>query len=175
MTPRELEARIAALRAAVRRLLALHGLSRVIALIVPLVVLAGLADWLLHLDPVIRATLLVVVAGATAWLSYRYVLRPLFIRFADLDIALRIEQRWPGFNDRLASTIQFLHLDARDDRYGSLALREATVRQAVEEASAVDFREVIEPRPVFRAFGIASGALVLALALLVLAPASARI
>ena len=44
------------------------------------------------------------------WLGYRHVLRPLVVRFADLDIALRIEERWPGLNDRLASTIQFLRL-----------------------------------------------------------------
>ena len=55
------------------------------------------------------------------------------MRFADLDIAMRIEERWPGLNDRLASTIQFLRLDAGDDRYGSSALREATVRQALDE------------------------------------------
>ena len=81
------------------------------------------------------------------------MLRPLFVRFADLDIALRIEERWPGLNDRLASTIQFLRMDAGDDRYGSPALREATVRQAIEETSAIDFRQVIEPRPVVRAPG----------------------
>ena len=64
---------------------------------------------------------------------------------------MRIEERWPGLNDRLASTIQFVRLDANDDRHGSPALREATVRQAVEEASTIDFREVIEPKPVILA------------------------
>ena len=70
------------------------------------------------------------------------MLRPLVVRFADLDIALRIEERWPGLNDRLASTIQFLRLAADDERYGSPALREATVRQTIEETRAIDFREV---------------------------------
>ena len=158
MTPVQLESRIAALRSSVRRLLALHGLSRVLGLIVPLVILAGIADWLFHLDGVIRAALLLSLIGGALWLCYRYVLRPLFVRFADLDIAMRIEERWPGLNDRLASTIQFFHVDADDDRYGSPALREATMRQAVEEASAIDFREVIEPKPVLRALGLASAA-----------------
>ncbi len=70
---------------------------------------------------------------------------------------MRIEERWPGLNDRLASTIQFVRLDAKDDRHGSPALREATVRQAIEEASTIDFREVIEPRPVIRALAAAVG------------------
>ena len=62
-----------------------------------------------------------------------------------------------GLNDRLASTIQFVRLDAKDDRHGSPAMREATVRQAVEEASTIDFREVIEPKPVIRALAVAAG------------------
>ena len=89
----------------------------------------------------------------------RRVVRPLIVRFADLDIALRIEERWPGLNDRLASTIQFLRLDpGDDDRYGSPALREATVEQAIEETESIDFREVIEYRPILRAAGLAAAA-----------------
>src|SRR5579883_1891735 len=153
MTTRELESRIRNLRASVRRLVALHGLSWVLGQLVPLVILAGCIDWLFHLDAVIRAVLLLALLATALYLVYRRVLRPLFVRFADLDIALRIEERWPGLNDRLASTIQFLRLEAGDDRYGSAALREATVRQAIEETSTIDFREVIEPRPVVHALG----------------------
>ena len=71
MTPRQLESRIRALRDSLRRLLALHGLSWVLGLIVPLVILAGLADWLFHLDSVIRAALLAALVGAALWLLYR--------------------------------------------------------------------------------------------------------
>ena len=123
----------------------------------------------------IRATLLAALAGGLIYLGYRRVLRPLFVKFADLDIAMRIEERWPGFNDRLASTIQFLRLDAQDKRYGSQALREATVRQTIEEASKIDFREVIEPKPVVRALGVAASALALGALLLLIAPVTSRI
>lgn len=122
MTPLDLESRIKKLRNSLRRLLRLHGLSWLVGILVPLVILAGAADWLFHLDFVIRAVLLSSLVGGAAWLAYRRVVRPLVIRFNDLDIALRIEERWPGLNDRLASTIQFLHMDARDDRLGSPAL-----------------------------------------------------
>ena len=115
------------------------------------------------------------LVGAALYMGYRRVLRPLFVRFADLDIAMRIEERWPGLNDRLASTIQFVRLDAKDARHGSVALREATIRQAVEEAGAIDFREVIEPRPVLRALAVAAGALCLGAALLMAAPVPSRI
>jgi hypothetical protein len=159
MTPRHLESRIRALRGSLRRLLALHGCSWVLGLIVPLVILAGFLDWLFQLDSMIRAALLAALVGTALYLGYRRVLRPLFVRFADLDIAMRIEERWPGLNDRLASTIQFVRLDAKDERHGSPALRAATVRQAVEEVSSIDFREVIEPKPVIWALAAAAGVL----------------
>jgi hypothetical protein len=145
-----------------------------LGLLIPLVIVAGFTDWLFHLDSAIRAALLVVLSGVALYLCYRRVLRPLLVRFADLDIAMRIEERWPGLNDRLTSTIQFLRLDANDNRHGSRAMREATVRQTIEEASAIDFRKAIEPKPVVRALALAAGALCLGGTLLVIAPASSR-
>ncbi len=103
------------------------------------------------------------------------MLRPLVVRFADLDIALKIEQRWPGLNDRLASTIQFLRLAKDDERYGSPALRAATVRQAIEETRSIDFREAIEYRPILRAAGLASAAVAMGLLIAFSAPASSRL
>src|SRR5262245_16634398 len=180
MEARRLEARIATLRGQVGRVLTLYGTRGVVGVIVslialawlggcrcvvgvivPLIVLAGLAYWLIHLDSVVRLLILVGLIGVGGWLVYRYVVLPLIVRFGDLDIALRIEERWPGLNDRLTSTVQFVQLDAGDDRYGSAALREATVRQAIAETSTIDFREVIEPRPVLQALGLAATALVL--------------
>jgi hypothetical protein len=175
VTPLQLESRIKGLRNSLRRMLALHGLSWLVGLVVPLVILAGAADWLFHLDFVIRATLLAAVAGSAFWLAHRRIVRPLVVRFDDLDIALRIEERWPGLNDRLASTIQFLRMDSHDDRLGSPALREATVRKAVEETSAIDFREVIEHKPVIKALLAGSSALLAATILVTLAPATVRI
>ncbi len=175
MTPLQLESRIKGLRNSLRRLLALHGLAWLVGVVVPILIVAGLADWQFHLDFVVRGALLAVVAGTALWLLYRGIIRPLVVRFDDLDIALRIEERWPGLHDRLASTIQFLRLDASDERLGSPALREATVRQAVEETSKINFREVIEPKPVIKALLAGSAALLAATLLVVAAPASVRI
>jgi hypothetical protein len=155
MAAREVRSRIRSLRANVRRLLALHGLSWLVGVLVPLVILAGFADWLFHLDAVIRAALLLALGGGLFYLGYRFVIRPLVVRFADLDIAMRIEERWPGLNDRLASMIQFQTAGAESSRYGSTELQAATIRQAEAEASALDFRQVIELRQVLLAVALA--------------------
>lgn len=175
MQPSPLETRLAKLRAQVRRLLALHGLGLMAGILVPIVVLLGLADWLVHLDAVVRLIALATFVGYAGWLLFRHVATPLFVRFADLDIALRIEQRWPGLNDRLASTVQFLHVEADDDRFGSPAFREATIRQTLEETKGIDFRQAIEPRPVLKVLGIASAMVALGVVVVVAAPTSSSI
>ena len=141
-----IEARIAALRGQVRRLLALHGLSRLVFGVATAILVAGSADWLIHLAPEVRLVLLIGVIGLGAWLAITRVLMPLIVKFADLDIALRIEDRWPGLNDRLASTVQFLRQVRGDDSLGSQALRDATVEQTRLEVEEIDFRHAADPR-----------------------------
>ena len=171
------ESRIAALRGRVRRLLALHGLSWLVAGTVAAVVVAGLADWLVHLAPEVRLVLLLGVIGVAGSLLVRRVLTPLIVRFRDLDIALRIEERWPGLNDRLASTVQFLQATEAADEHavGSRALRDATVAQTLEQIKTIDFREAVDFAPVRRAAGWAVVALGVVVGLVTLEPELSRI
>ena len=90
MTPRQLESRIRALRGSLRRLLALHGCSWVLGLIVPLVILAGFLDCLFHLDSVIRAALLAVLVGTALYQGYRRVLFR-----SDTDPPIPLWNSWP--------------------------------------------------------------------------------
>ncbi len=169
-----LESRIAALRGQVRRLLAVHGVAWLVLGLVSMVAAAAFLDWLIHLVPEVRLVLLVAVGGAGTWLVLRYVITPLVVRFNDLDIALRIEDRWPGLNDRLASTIQFLRRPD-DDALGSKPLRDATVAQTIEETKGIDFRQAIDARPAKRALAWSSFAVAVALLVMLLAPQSSRI
>ena len=170
-----IEARIAALRGQVRRLLALHGLSRLVFGLATAVLAACLADWLIRLAPEVRLVLLVGVVAMGAWLAITRVLLPLVVKFADLDIALRIEDRWPGLNDRLASTVQFLRQSRDDDRLGSQALRDATIEQTRLEVDAIDFREAADPRSTREALAWAVGSLAVIGAFAALEPGLSRI
>jgi len=172
-----LETRIAALRGRVRRLLALHGMAWVVAALAVAVILAGLADWLVHLVPEVRLALLIGAVALAGWLGWRRVVTPLVVRFRDLDIALRIERRWPGLNDRLSSTIEFLRArdQAGDASAGSEGLRAATVARTLAEVDSIDFRAVVDPRPARRAALAALGVLAVGLAILGAAPAAGRL
>lgn len=172
MEPRDLESRISGVRGRLRRLLALHGLAWVIAIGVPIVLAAGLLDWLVHLDGAVRALLLCAFAGAVGWVGYRRIALPLLVKFGNLDIALKIERRWPGLNDRLASAVEFLRAPDDEERYGSVALRQATVRRALEEVKSIDFAEVIDRKPAWRAAGWAAATMVAGLAITAASPAT---
>jgi hypothetical protein len=151
-----IEIRLAALRGQVRRLLALHGLSWLVFGLALAILLAGTADWLVRLAPEVRLFLLIGVICLGLWLALTRVILPLIVKFADLDIALRIEDRWPGLNDRLASTVQFLRQARGEDAaLGSQALRDATVEQTLVEVESIDFRQVVDPRSARKALASA--------------------
>ncbi|AMV37323.1 DUF4175 family protein [Planctomyces sp. SH-PL62] len=170
-----LETRLASFRNRIRRLLLAYGASRVAAAAIPLILAACLADWAFHLDPLVRLAALVAIVAAVGWSAWLRVVRPALVPFQDLDAAMRIEKRWPGLEDRLASTVQFLRTPADDPSFGSPALREATIRKAEEEVESLDFREVVDARPMVRAATLAAAAALLAASAVVLDPASAGI
>ncbi len=176
MNQDQLTARIAGLRGQARRLIAMHGLSWLVAWLVPAIVFACVLDWVFQLDSIIRAALLTTLLALAIGLGWRLVLRPLLVRFANLDAAFLIEKRWPGLEDRLASTVQFSRITTDGGGLdGSRALREATISQALAETSVLDFREVIDRRPVRKAIALGACSLAFAGLLAVGAPRAARI
>ncbi len=138
-----LRQRLAALRLRLRLVASFRGGGWVVAVLVGTAVLAGLIDWRLHLPAVIRALFLVgglAVAGA---LAYRYLLRPLGVRDDDLALALRIERHYPGLNDSLGSTVQFLE---QPDDHASPAMRKEAVRRGLRGVEKCDFGRVVDRR-----------------------------
>ena len=175
--PSQLESRIGALRGRVRRLLALHGAGRVVVATTLAILAAVTLDWLIHLVPEVRVALLGLLGLLAGWVGWRHLLAPLVVRFRDLDIALKIERRWPGLNDRLSSTVEFLRAGDSDPQgsLGSPALRDATVARTLKELDGIDFRAVVDPRPARRWALGALGVLGLAVVTFAVAPAAGRI
>ncbi|GAC1463379.1 MAG: hypothetical protein NVSMB9_00810 [Isosphaeraceae bacterium] len=140
-----------------------------------LIIFSCLVDWLAHLDAGVRLILLLGILVFVGWRIYRDIVIALVARFADLDIALRIEKRWPGLNDRLASTVQFLALKPGDDRVGSRELREATIQQTLRETETIDFKDVLEPFLAWKALALAFGVLAFTILLVMIDPGLSKI
>lgn len=147
--------RLHRLRHRVVQLLSLYGASWVVSVVLTAVVFVGCLDWLIHLDdPGVRLILglgILVGGSLTAW---RFLIAPLRRTFSDVDLALRIERRFPGFQDSLASSVQFLETSSNPS-LGSPALQRKVIADTLRRVEGIDLGDVLDTRQVFRAAVVA--------------------
>jgi len=90
------------------------------------------------------------------WAFRKYLQSPLSVQLSDVDLALRIEDRYPGFQDSLASSVQFIRSGA-DPRIGSPDLQQAVVASTLGRLDQVDCSDVVDTRQVRRVAAFAVG------------------
>ncbi len=142
-TQAKLRQRLNALRRRIHLVTIVRGSSWIAALLLAVFVFGGLIDFLYPLPRVIRALFLVGGLGGAGYLFYRYLYLPLKAKDDDLSLALRIEDRYPGLNDSLASSVQFLAADGNGD---SPLIRREAVRRALRGIEKCDFSRVVDAR-----------------------------
>jgi hypothetical protein len=171
-----LETRIGALRLRVRGWVAVYGLGCWLGFALTAVLLGALADYLVRFrDPGIRVLATLAVSGVLAWAAYRYIYLPWTVRLRDVDLARRVQVRYPSLGDDLASAVEFLRQAEDDPTAGSLSLRQAVVARATAATERLDFGRVIHPRPAWRAALAAVLVGILAALVVVADPTSAEI
>ena len=177
MTRDDLLIRISALRGRIRRLLATYGLARVAALFIGILLLAGWADWAVHLASPIRLLEFLGTIVALSWSIRKFFLKPLLANFDDLALALKIEDRWPGLQDRLASAVEFLELptDQKTSDNASPELRKRVIEQAYKEVESIDFTQAIDNRPARQSLKFLGIATAVALFSVALGPQSTQL
>lgn len=155
MSTSTLDRRLTSVRRRVRQVLLTYGASWLAAVLVGSVLVACFGDWLIHFDdPIVRLIVeLGIIAGA-AWVIRLHLVGPLKVTLSDVDLALRIEDRFPGFQDSLASSVQFVRSGA-DPRLGSPALQQVVVERTLDRLEAVDCSDVIDVREVRRIAAVA--------------------
>ncbi|HWC90365.1 MAG TPA: hypothetical protein VG433_11935 [Pirellulales bacterium] len=167
----ELEQQLARIRRRVRTLLLVYGAAWVAGGVVLGLTVFALADYFIRFeDRGIRMICSLMVLNLTGWVVLRYLWPALRARYSDVQLALRVERRFPQLADRLASTIQFLRQSEDDPLAGSAALRREVIAETTGALEPLDWSDVIDPRPIRRAL-LVSGAICLSgLALLAAAP-----
>jgi hypothetical protein len=135
----------------------------------------GLADYSIHFqDTGLRIIATTVFVLFVAWIAYRWWYVPSRVRLRTLDVARRVESRFPQLQDALASAIEFLHQSEDDQLAGSAQLRRLVVAQAQNDLESLSLREVIDHRPLRRAATVCGIAVVLAATCLLIDPNTAR-
>ncbi len=164
LSPQQLLSRLDRLRRGAKRLSVLYGLGLIVLGGAALLVLGALADWLFRLPSVPRLIGLLATLALLGWAVWRYVWRPASRPLGIDEVAGRVEEVYPQFDDRLRSSVGFL---ARPD-LADEPLRRRTIDEARELASRLPLSRVLRPRGALLSIGgaVAAVAVLVALALL---------
>jgi len=174
--PHPLQQQIASVRRRAQLLLLVHGIARVLAAVVAIVLLAGWVDFTLHLhDRGLRIMLTLSVVGVAVWATWRFFLQALTTRFSDTGIAFRVQRRFPQLGDRLASAIDFLNQSPNDIHAGSAELRRAVIAETTAAIEDLDLLGTLQPRVARRSAIVAAMVCLVALAIVAWDPGSARL
>ena len=152
---------LADVRRKARTLSVLFGVGVVLASAVGAVLLLSLLDYLLNLPRIPRVLFLIAGMGAVGYVVWQYVAKPLMSRMSLGDVAGRLENYFPQFEDRLRSTVDFV----RSDVPGSEVMKRRVVNQAERDAAAVQLDKILAYKPVGVSLAAGIGALVLMLAI----------
>ena len=108
----------------------------------------GLAtDWLLEPSPGVRIALQVVLGALAAFCVYRWLVRRVFARFSDAQLAMLLERRFPQLNESLMTTVERAGYADDSDGFHPAMLQE-TSAQAVDRLKSVRVLQVFQYVPV---------------------------
>lgn len=173
MPPEQIVATLERLRNRVKGLSVLYGIGLVILSMCGLLVLGALVDYVLRLEAVPRLIGLLTALGLIGWAFWKYIWKPATKSISVGDIAGRVEETIPEFDDRLRSSLEFMH---DPDLLSTEPLRRLTVAQAGTVAAGVNWSSILRPRSALVTSGGAAGAvLILLIIALLLGPLAGTI
>jgi hypothetical protein len=114
-------------------------------MLLAVVVQLGL-DWWLRLPRDMRAALLVMILGVAGFAAWRYLIKPLGLRFGARELALAVERKHPELNSVLLSAVDFDAGAVGDPSANSPELVRAVIAEATAATRDVPIEAVINPR-----------------------------
>jgi hypothetical protein len=153
MPPTLLINSLESVRRRARRLSLAYGIGIVCSVAAGLLIATVLSDYLLNLRSVPRLVVMAAALVALAYAAIRWVVQPAMARLSLSDIAGRLERAFPQFDDRLRSTLDFLHSDSP----GSDVMKQRVVEQATSLAATIDLNSAVIAKPAWCSMGGAVG------------------
>ena len=150
----ELQTRILDTRRVWKRSLFWAGFAIVLSGFLAILVGESIIDMLNPLPSYVRAVMLVGIVGATIYLLYRYLIKPVRASLTQRDVALNVEQSHPELEDRLVSAVQFGSQQS-DDPIEELMLQRL-VNDTTERIKGIDFKATIDRSRTRKFVGIAT-------------------
>lgn len=137
--------KLGSLKRSLRSRLAVEGVAWFVLALVALVFVTLGFDYMLKLDRLLRAALMILCLGGVGYILWRQMIAPMGVGMDEDNLALLVERHWKQLGDRLISALQF-------DRAGeappgtSPAMIEYMTRQANEMTGTLSFGEIVERR-----------------------------
>ncbi|WP_428937010.1 DUF4175 family protein [Fontivita pretiosa] len=166
MPPTMLINSLQSVRRRVKVLGVVYGTGIVLAAAVGLLLAISALDYVLNLPPTPRLVAILLAAGAIVYALWRWIARPLAARLSISDVAGRLEQAFPQFDDRLRSTVDFL----RGDVPGSEPMKQRVISETAALAGQLDLARAVVATPAWYSMSAGIGAILLAGMLALLAP-----
>jgi len=130
-----------------RRLLVVHGLCWFVAVVVAVAFVIGWLDYSLRLqDRGVRIILSTALGLTLLWSFLRFLLPSTRRRFSDLEVAQRVERRFPQLGDRLSSSLEFLRNDNVANRAESASLQQTVISETETLVRPLNLGECLDPR-----------------------------
>ncbi|QOV89945.1 DUF4175 family protein [Humisphaera borealis] len=144
------------LRRRVKLLTVAYGAGIVLASAVGLILAVVLLDYILQLPAGPRAAVNLAALAVLGYAAWVRLVRPALASITLSDLAGRIENTFPQFDDTLRSTVVFT--EAKDVP-GSEVMKFRTVERATEVAKQVDLSQAVALKPVWGSIAVGLGAL----------------
>ena len=121
---------------------------------------------MLSLPLAVRLVVNVAALGTLGYALFRWVVRPAVARVTLSDLAGRLENAFPQFDDTLRSTVNFMDRPIP----GSEAMKQKTVAKAAQVAGGVDLNRAVALKPIWQSSAVAVGAVGVVVLLAMLFP-----
>ncbi|HRX77989.1 MAG TPA: hypothetical protein P5307_02960 [Pirellulaceae bacterium] len=142
-----LQRQIQAIAARARRLLLVHGICWFAAVVLPVAFVFGWIDYSLRLqDQGVRLILSIAFGLICVWSLQRFVVPSFRRRFDDLEVAQRVEQRFPQLGDRLSSSLAFLSHEKNADQAESRILQQSVITETEALVRPLQLAECLDLR-----------------------------
>ncbi len=169
-----LQARLRTTASRARRLMIMTGVARFLTMVTAAVLVACFSDYVLRFQDVgVRSVITSLVVVVAAWCAMRFFHPAWSWSADDVEIARRVESRFPQLQDRLSSAVAFLNQSTDDPTAGSVRLRQSVVAQVMGETTDVEFTDCLDSSRAKSSLTIAGLSLGCALLLCAVDPSSA--
>lgn len=129
------------LRARIRRYIVAEGVFAGLAWLFAAFWITLALDWTFEPPPVVRALLLVVVAGVLGYLLNRYWFQRTSVPLSDTNMALLVERKYRGFRDSLITSVELREQPAHARAFHAEMLAQ-TESQAAKQLHDVKLGEI---------------------------------